>query len=201
MNKEVSVILRRSNRQLRLRRTCLLLFILCSMPVHGQVKDQEAFAPVPAALRAGLVERLKLLIEYQRTQQWEKQYELLSNSSVQGESKEEYAKRSRHWYREVVPEDLIIDFVPKVTTTREASADAGWWTIYGCAKLRRKGRTEQLHASVDAHRERGDWYFSSIGVITSIDGPPQQCPYLDLSAAPCSGKYIRKTKAKSAQLR
>ncbi len=147
------------------------------MPVYGQVKNQDVFAPVPAALRVGLVKRLKLLIEYQRAQQWEKQYELLSFSSKQGDSKEEYAKRIRHWYKEVVPEDLILDFALKATTTHEASADSGWWTIYGCAKLRRNGRTEQLYASVDAHRERGDWYFSSIGVITPIDGPPQRCPY------------------------
>lgn len=171
------MILRRSTRQLKLRHLCLPLLVLCCMPVYGQVKNQDVFAPVPAALRVGLVKRLKLLIEYQRAQQWEKQYELLSFSSKQGDSKEEYAKRIRHWYKEVVPEDLILDFALKATTTHEASADSGWWTIYGCAKLRRNGRTEQLYASVDAHRERGDWYFSSIGVITPIDGPPQRCPY------------------------
>lgn len=188
------MILRRSNRQMKLRQLCLPLLVLCCMPVYGQVKD--VFAPVPAALRVGLVERLKLLIEYQRAQQWEKQYELLSISSIQGDSKEEYAKRNRHWYREVVPEDLILDFAPKATTTHEASADAGWWTIYGCAKLRRNGRTEQLSASVDAHRERGNWYFSTIGVITPIDGQAERCPYSDVSAAvsPCSAKPVKKAK-------
>lgn len=152
------------------------------MSVYGQVKDQDVFAPVPEALRVGLVERLKLLIEYQRTQQWEKQYELLSISSKQGDSKEEYAKRNRHWYTEVVPEDLVVDFAPKATTTHESSAEGGWWTIYGCAQLRRKGHVERLYASVDAHREGGNWYFSTIGVIAPIDGTPQPCPYPDPSA-------------------
>src|SRR6266480_4301030 len=104
MSKEVGVILRRSNRQMKLRRLCLLLLVLCCMSAYGQIKDQDVFAPMPAVLRAGLVERLKLLIEYQRTQQWEKQYDLLSIAVTQGNSKEEYVKRNRHWYTEVVPE-------------------------------------------------------------------------------------------------
>lgn len=157
----------------------LLLAAVICVPAHGQTKDKDIFAGVPATLRASLMERLKLLVEYQRTQQWEKQYELLSVSLTQGQSKEDYAKRNRHWYTEVVPDDLILGFTPKATTTHESSAEAGWWTIYGCAKLRRKGHVGELYASVDAHRERSDWYFSTVGVITPVDGPPQRCPYLD----------------------
>jgi hypothetical protein len=133
---------------------------------------------------------LKLLVEYQRTQQWEKQYELLSISSTEGDSKEEYAKRNRYWYREVVPEDLILDFTPKATTVHESSSDAGWWTIEGCAKFRKKGRIVELHASVDAYRDRGNWYFSSVGVITPIDGKPQPCSHSSNTALPsrCSAR-------------
>lgn len=178
------MILRRSNRQMKLRRLCLLLLVLCWMPAYGQIKDQDVFAPVPAALLASLAERLKLLVEYQRTQQWEKQYDLLFFTFTQDESKEEYAKRNRRWYTEVVPDDLILDFIPKATTVHESSEDAGWWTIYGCAKVREKGRIVELYASVDAHRDRGNWYFSSVGVITPIDGKPQPCPYSSNAARP-----------------
>jgi hypothetical protein len=164
------------------------------MPTYGQIKDQDVFAPVPAALRAGLVERLKLLIEYQRTQQWEKQYDLLSIAFTQGNSKEEYVKSYRHWYTEVVPEDLILDFAPKATTVHESSPDAGWWTIEGCAKFRKKGHIVELHASVDAYRDRGNWYFSSVGVITPIDGKPQPCSYSSNAALPsrCSAMSGKK---------
>jgi hypothetical protein len=182
---------------LKVRWLCLLLVAVICAHAQGQTKDQDIFAGVPTNLRASLGERLKLLVDYQRTQQWEKQYELLSITSTQGVSKEEYAKRNRHWYKEVVPEDLILDFAPKATTTHESSANAGWWTIYGCAQLRRKGHVEELYASVDAHRERGDWYFSTVGVITPVDGPPQRCPYSGDSAhlSLCSVKGIKKTKA------
>lgn len=189
------MILRDAKRQMKLRWLCLLLVVLCCVPAYGQTKDEDVFAPVPADLRASLAERLKLLVEYQRTQQWEKQYELLSITATQGDSKEEYAKRSRRWYTEVVPEDLILDFIPKATTVHKSSADAGWWTIYGCAKLRKKGRTVELYASVDARREGGNWYFSPVGVITPVDGQPKPCPYSSTAAraAPCTAARGKKT--------
>lgn len=168
-----------SSSQLNCRWLFSLLLVLCCLPVYGQqpIRAEEIFAPVPAALRATLAERLNLLVDYQRKQQWERQYELLSSIYTQGDSKEEYASRNRHWYKDVAPDDLILDFSPKSTTVHEASPDTGWWTIYGCAKVRRKGHEEQLYATVDARREGGTWYFSTIGVITPIDGQPQRCPY------------------------
>lgn len=183
------MISRRCSRHMKLRQL-LLLLVLCCMPANGQIKDQDVFAPVPAALRTTLVERLKLLIEYQSTQQWEKHYDLLSIAFTQGTSKEEYVKRNRHWYAEVVPEDLILDFAPKATTVHESSPDAGWWTIEGCAKFRKKGRIVELYASVDAYRDRANWYFSSVGVITPIDGNPQPCPYSSNTARPSRCKAM-----------
>ena len=168
--------------KMSLRALCLLLAVLLYVPVWGQVKDQDAFTPIPANLQASLAERLKLLVEYQRTQQWEKQYDLLSITFTQGDSKEVYVARSRRHYTEVAPDDLILDFVPKATTVHEASTEAGWWTIYGCATLRKKEQTVELYASVEAHREDGKWYFSSVGVVTPIDGNRKPCPYSNTTA-------------------
>jgi hypothetical protein len=154
---------------------CLLLAGSLGLPFHSQTKTQEPFARVPAPLRERLIQRLKNLIEYQREKQWGKLYTLLSIASIQGESKEDFIKRNQHWYTEVVPDDLILDFHPRDTVAHESSANAGWWTVYGCAKLRKKGHTVELQATVDAYRERGDWYFSQVGVITPIDGNPEPC--------------------------
>jgi len=182
---------------MKVRWLCLLLVAVICASAHGQTNTDDPFAGVPTTLRASLRERLKLLVQYQRSQQWEKHYDLLFFTFTQGMTKEEYAKRSRHWYTEVVPEDLILDFVPRATIIHEASADARWWTIEGCAKFRKKGRIENLYASVDAHRYRGNWYFSDVGAISPIDGPPQRCPYSGDSAhlSLCSAKGIKKTKA------
>lgn len=172
-------MLKRScQRKVKIQWACLLLAMLCSVSAQGQTKTEDVFAPVPADLRASLAERLKLLIEYQRTQQWGKHYDLLSYTSTQGESKEEYVKRNQHWYTDVVPEVLILDFILKALITHESSAKVGWWAIEGCAKFRGKGGgIKELYAEVDAHRERGNWFFSPIGAITPIDGNPKPCPF------------------------
>lgn len=166
------------------RRLCLLLALLCCVPAYAQIRDENVFAPLPPDLRAGLGERLKLLIEYQRTQQWEKQYELLSVTATQGDNREEYAERTRRWYTKVVPEDLLLDFVPKSMTVHESSADAGWLTLYGCGKLRKQGQIVELYASVEAHRERGEWFFSTIGVVTPVGGKPRPCETMNASGRP-----------------
>ena len=179
---------------MKLRWLGLLLAALCCVSARGQAQDADVFAPVPADLGASLAERLKLLVEYQRTQQWEEHYDLLSVTSTQGESKAEYAQRNRRWYAEVVPEDLILGFTPRATTVREPSANAGWWTIYGCATLRQKGRVVALSASVDAHREGGNWYFLPVGVVTPIDGQPKPCPHSGTAARPSSLSEVAREK-------
>lgn len=195
MNEGQGTMLRKDKGRVKPLWLWLLPVVLCCVTAHGQAKDEYVFASVPADLRASLVKRLKVLVEYQRTQQWEKQYDLLSITATQGDSREEYAKRNRRWYTEVVPDDLILDFIPKTTTAHESPADTRWWTIYGCARLRKKGRTVELYASVDAHREGGNWSFSPIGIITPVDGQAKPCPYSSTAArpSPCPSARGKKT--------
>lgn len=157
--------------------SCSLLLVASCLSVYGQAKKYKSLDSVPETLQVKLAERLKMLVEYQSNKQWEKHCELLSFRIVQDESKEAYAKRSQNWYTNVVPDDLILDFIPTETISHESSAESGWWTIYGCAKLRQKNRFVELRASVDAYRESGDWYFSTIGVITPVDGEPKPCTF------------------------
>ena len=164
-------------RRLQIRTAISLIVIgLFWIPMRGQAKDQDVFTPVPVILRARLIERLNLLVDYQRAQQWEKQYDLLSVLFTQGTSKEEFVKLSRDWYAQGLGTTLL-DFTPNAVVVHSGSVDHGEWTIYGCAKVREKKRIVQLYASVDAHRENGDWFFSQVGVITPIDGKAKPCPY------------------------
>lgn len=162
--------------------SCGLLIFSIGLSVSGQAQKQDWFAAIPENLRAKLTERLKMLIEYQSSKQWEKHYELLSLRIVQDESKETYTSRNQNWYTNVVPDDLVLDFIPTEVISNE-STESGWWTIYGCAKLRKKNGFMELRASVDAYRESGDWFFSPIGVITPVDGKPTTCTPSKLSAA------------------
>jgi hypothetical protein len=176
----------------------LLLASFFYVPTQGQSNSEEIFRSVPPQLRSRLVERLTSLVEYQRTQQWGRQFDLLSELITQGKSKEEFVKLNKHYYTEVVPDDLILDFTPKSTTAHSESPDYGEWTIYGCAKLRKKGHTIQLYASVSAYREKKDWYFSPVGIITPVDGSPEPCPYSSavIHPLPYTASVGKKTKGR-----
>jgi len=150
--------------------------ILFCSSTQGQVKELDGFDSVPEQLRIRLVERLNLLVEYQRKQQWDKLYDLLSELYTQGQSKEQFIKHRTNLQSQGMI-DKLIDFTPKSIAVHNDSADHGEWTIFGCAKLSENGRIRNLYASVTAWRERGDWFFSDIGVITPIDGDAQRCPY------------------------
>ena len=170
----MNIVMRRTQIQKVIGLIVIAQFLIAT---QGQAKNQDAFAPVPVSLRARLIERLKLLVDYQRSQQWEKQYDLLSVLVTQGKGKEEFVKLSRDWSAQGLGTTLL-DFTPKAVVVRSGSLDHGEWTIYGCAKVReQQKRTVQLYASVDAHRENGDWFFSQVGVITPIDGKAKPCPY------------------------
>jgi hypothetical protein len=141
------------------------------------------------------MKRLKLLIEYQRAQQWEKQYDLLSVAATQGDSKEDHVKRLQRWYAEGLG-DILVDFTPKsVAYGSGAPFDAA---IFGCAKLREKDRIVEFYASVEVYRENDDWYFSPVRVVTPVDGKPKPCPYSTPSTAAhsssnCSLSSVRRS--------
>jgi hypothetical protein len=153
----------------------LLAFLFCPL-TQGQIKEQAVFDSVPVSLRARLTERLTLLIKYQRTQQWANLHGLLAEIYIGGESKEQFTKRFANLQAQGLLDELI-DFTPKSTVVHSESVDHGEWTIFGCAKLSEKKQTRYLYASVTAWREKGDWFFSDIGIITPIDGPAQRCLY------------------------
>lgn len=186
--------MRQSNNQVLLQSAISFLIVsLFCITAYGQDNEQDVFASVPTPLRARLVERFKMLVEYQRTQQWEKQYDLLSVAATQGDSKEDHVKRLQRWYAEGLG-DILIDFTPKSANYESgAPFDA---IIFGCAKLRKKKDVVELYASVEAYRENDDWYFSPIGIVTSVGGKPKPCPHSTLSTATRSTSCCSATRGK-----
>lgn len=150
----------------------LLCLFLLFHSAYSQDKRQNVFAPIPEKLRERLVERLGTLIDYQRKKEWGKQYDLLSVLVTQGDSKDTYVKRLQH-QQEV--NTRLIDFKPKSVTLGDGSPfDA---IIFGCAKVSESERIIERYASVEAYREKDDWYFSPVSIITPIDGKSEPCPY------------------------
>lgn len=56
---------------------CLVAAVVIVSTVW-QTGAQDVFSPIASTRRARLAERLNLLVQYQKTKQWEKQYGLLA---------------------------------------------------------------------------------------------------------------------------
>ena len=142
----------------------VLLLCLLVAPALGQEADSEKrFAPVPAAVRSRLIERLNQFLEYDRTGQNEKKFDLLSKYylSVVKWTKADYTKFMQDRAAQGKGEK-IIDF--KISSVENFSLgdspDQMIFNIYGRAKFSRGKKTKSEKRLLDARYENGDWYFS-----------------------------------------
>jgi hypothetical protein len=154
--------------------TALLLTFLAPgvfVPVHSQTKEQKkeqkVFAAVPQHLRAMLVERLNLYVEYERTQQYEKLYDLLWEYVVNPNSlsREAYVDASKKTiakgYR-----SILLEFKP-IDTMDLSIADEGIisYDIWGTAKVKGEGEVYEKRAAIEARWINGEWYFSGVADV------------------------------------
>jgi hypothetical protein len=63
-----------------------------------QSGPQDVFSPIESTRRARLAERLRLLVQYQKTKQWEKQYGLLAELINRSQSKRDFVDLNRQAY-------------------------------------------------------------------------------------------------------
>lgn len=140
---------------------CAVIGVILNMTAQVKSKRQSVFAPVPISVRAQLIKRLNLYIKYQRTQEYVKWSELLSDSSFQDQkrpSKEEYlkyqqemiAKNSRNRLLKFTPQ--FIKYVP----------DLGAYEIQGRARFGEKGESVEVERTIYAWLQNNDWYFSGL---------------------------------------
>ena len=134
-------------------RTILFLPVLVCASAYVQANEQKIFAPVPEPQRAQLAKQLKLLVKYERQQKWREQYELLSPVSIAETTKEAYSERRREAHTQTV-----LDFTPKYS----ALMYEGRWEIFGCVKILKDGKTQEVDGEVAAFWENGEWRFSQI---------------------------------------
>lgn len=156
-----------------LKASFLVLTALIAVSAQAQTGALSGiFTPVNASLRQRLSGRLKMYVEYQRTHQWGRLYNMTAKQFREKETREEFAKRQASLSGYAFPETL--DFVPHYTVTSYYGIE-GNYSIEGCMKVRLKGRTHSWQAGVEAFWEDGEWYFSSISAITGLDTPPRPC--------------------------
>jgi hypothetical protein len=135
------------------------LFIVCA-PACAGAQQRGIFAPVPLELRARLLERLKLLVEYQKSQQWSKQYELLASEITKVESKAAFVTNTARAYRQGERTPLL-DFKPFRVDYLEGK-NYKLWFIFACSQVVEKDRKVSMLTVVRAFRENDDWFFSVV---------------------------------------
>jgi hypothetical protein len=160
----------------RLFLTALLMIAIIG-PECWSRETRDLFSQIPQESRDRFVKRLNRLIQYQRTQRWEKMYSLLYSGIKREETIDQFSKRQQHWFKEL-PENRILDFVPH-SLRPPANAATGEWIVFGCITRSEKGHQKNYQGMVSAYHENDDWFFSEPGTITGIDGPPTECESLN----------------------
>lgn len=145
-----------------------LLAMLIVRVTFAQDAGQKALDAIPEPLRPQLVEQLALYVEYQRTKQYDKLYDLFSRSTIQtvfsNQTKEEFVRAYQSGDAEGTSVRLI-EFTPTASQkTQEDSSDL--YVIYGKAKMCQKGEEiRKPRVAVTAQLQEGKWYFSTVADV------------------------------------
>jgi hypothetical protein len=154
--------------------SCALVILLFAPLIQAQDKEHRVFDAVPEQVRARLMERLKLYVEYQRAKDYEKLYDLYTESTIKnvfkGQSREEFAAAYRKGDEEG-KSTRILEFRPtsidkSVSMWTSEGADEAY-SIYGDAKLWRPVERVEKPIAIEAQLKNGEWYFSAIVEIVN----------------------------------
>lgn len=143
-----------------------VLMFVAANGVSAQ-SNEKAFAVVPEAHRAQLVERLKLYVDYQRSKDYERLYGLLSKATIDqvfnGQTLSQFVAAFRKGDEERTSV-TILDF--KVTNVEKTTKDGvDLYKIYGDAKLAQHGEQVDKQIVVGAQWQDGNWYFTTLSDV------------------------------------
>ncbi len=155
----------------------LLLLIIFSGLIYGQSEDKDVFAPVPESSRARLIERLKLLTEYEREGRWAEMYDMVI-SPLRG-GKDMYLSERKRMASELrTPRQWFVGFTPQRVHNKYnyGSGAKAQWRIDGFATVREGGCLVRRWAAVYVAFRDYDWYFSGFMIeLSKDDAPAKPC--------------------------
>jgi hypothetical protein len=150
----------------------LLLILVLIPPVTAQVKADKKFSKVPVDLRDRLIERINLYFEYERTQQYDKLYELISSKAVSSPEPSDKPSREDFVSKYQYLNAMGSHFVPvkwKVTEVGKHNGknDHPVYIVWFDMKAQYGGRiVDKERIFLEAHFENGDWHFRSHHIET-----------------------------------
>lgn len=146
---------------------CGLLIMTGTAYSQAQCGEQKVFDAVPEPLRVRLIERLNSYVEAQRARQYEKVYDLLSESArtrmYKNQSKADFVKSYQD--ADAAHRGTRLDeFTPSETDKIEEEHQSVY-EIYGKAKLQQEGEIVSKRIVIQAELQNGDWYFSPMAEV------------------------------------
>jgi hypothetical protein len=146
----------------------LTLIMLLAVITSGYSAQQDVFDVVPQPHRAQLAERLDRYIEYQRTKQYEKLYELYSRTTIErvfkNQTKQEFIAAFNKGDTERTSV-TILQFTPTRIELTTNSENVEWYNIYGEARLLQQGELVKGQIMVAAQLEDGVWRFAGLADV------------------------------------
>jgi hypothetical protein len=133
---------------------CTLVVLCLTIPVSSQVTNSKKFHAVPRATRDRLVERLNLYIEYERTRQHEKLFNLLSDAYISNQH------LTRERYLQYRLKDTLVEFKPNAVIKSPIRENVNVFEIHGIAKFQRGNKIVAEDRLLEARLQDNDWYFS-----------------------------------------
>jgi hypothetical protein len=180
----VNLIARMSFKLTRASSLSLLLLALVSLTpsVFAQAAANEKISGLSVEQTRLLSERLRLFIEYQASQQWQKQYDLLSSLTTRALTRKDYVEVTTKAYRDW-GRAPVLEFVPLTIQSLQADPKEKMWIIRGCSVVSEKGERAGKPAIIEASWEKSNWFFSEIHEFMGENtGDP--CAIDKLKAAP-----------------
>jgi hypothetical protein len=128
--------------------------ITCVIAYAGPTKDP--FAKIPAEQRSSVAKRLSMYVAEQRTANWAKLYDLVSDVGKGSVTRQAFVAQMKaaHGSNFANSPDLL-EFRPD-----RSQSVSGEWDIYGCGRARREGATYRGIAVVHAVFQHNDWFFT-----------------------------------------
>ena len=144
----------------------------CLLVAVAQAPSGDVFSSVPEPRRSRLAERLKSFIQYQQTQQWSKQYDLLSSLDTRAMSRSDYVAITRNAYIKWGRQPLL-QFIPVKVALIQVDPSHKIWLVLGCSEVLEKQKKVNRASQVEAYWEKNDWFFSEIHdlIIPDKDNP------------------------------
>jgi hypothetical protein len=146
---------------------------LTTLPYASIVVDNDPFAKIPAEQRQTLKNRIDDYVKLQRSQEWPKLYDLVSDTGKGGVEREKFvaAMKAGHG-KDFANEPDLLDFFPK----RSESGLPDGFDIYGCARATREGESYRGIAITHVVFEHNNWFFTG---WTFVDISDDSCKALD----------------------